>query len=591
MARSKVVKFQLFLLFVLTAVVGYTAFKKPPIPTGNLVQSRLDTGKLYHDELVLGSPSVLTIDAAGSLETLDPNSELLGTMAAYPWILNRDTREVEWILDPNEANPTGTLVEQTDSIELGPGTYDVFFTTYGRTRKSRRRRIVGHRGQWTGDKDRWRMVIHASSADGGAINVDSDVDWDAIAPRSENEVWRTGPVHGRQRVEQVFEVKRQTPLTIYTVGEICDGACDYGFIKELHSDSVVWQMDASNSLPAGGATPNKYFRGEIVLPAGIYQIGYHADYGHDFDRWYHNPPFDPTAWGMTLSTTSDGDQSNILALDPWAQQQPVVAIQEVGDNEDIDRYLEVSQTVRIFVSGLGEMSDSGSRYDFAELANLSNGRLLWSMNWDNSKPAGGHENNRLSEAYLTLNPGSYKLSYTSDGSHSFERFSNGTPRNSTRWGVALFVIDGGENAVTITENQGSSFSQTIDETSRGELVVNETMLGNSVDIERVIAVSAPSVFSITAVGEISRSESYDYGWIEDAFGQEIWRMTRTNTSFAGGVDRNRKFEGRILVDPGVYTLHFTTDSGHSYSDFGDDPPENPEQWGVAIYSSPSELPQ
>ena len=587
MGRSKVVNFQLFLLLVLTAIVGYSALRKPPVPAGNLVQSRLDTGRLYHDELILESESKLLIESVGSLETLDPNSELLGTMAAFPWILNRATREVEWILRPGSSDGTKTLVEKVDSVQLGPGTYDVFFTTLGQTRESRRRQIVGHRGQWIGDKDKWQMVIHATSAAGGDIRVDDHVDWAEVAPTSDNLVWASGPVKGKQKVEQVFEVSETIPVVVYTVGEICANSCDYGYVTELRSDSVLWRMNESNSTPAGGANSNRLFKGEIVLKPGLYKIGYVTDYGHDFDRWYHNPPFDPTAWGITVSASSAADLEKISALDLWTQRQPSIFINQVRDDQEIERYFTVSKPIRVFLSGLGELSKSDSRYDFAELSDRNTGKIVWSMSWENSQPAGGHDNNRIEEVYRSLVPGSYKLSYKSDGSHSFERFSNGTPRNPDRWGVAMFVIDDDGDSIVVSEEPQNGDIVVVDESQSGDVIVNETRLGNSVDLEQIIAVSEPSTLSIFALGEISRSEAYDYGWIVDANGDEIWRMTRSNTSFAGGVDRNRMYTGRIDVEAGVYILHFQTDSGHAFGDFGSDGPNVPERWGIVVRSAPS----
>ncbi len=583
MGRSKVVKFQLFLLFVLAAVLGYTALKKPPIPSGNLVQTRMNTGRLYHQELKLDADTRLVIEAAGSLETLDPGSSLKGEMAAYPWIIDRVSRETIWQLTATDDEHAQTLIEVTDTLTLPAGTYDVFFTTYGRTKSSRRRQLVGHRGQWTSDKDNWKMVIQGIDDAENHISVDGDVEWEAIEPTHENAIWTSHTVGGRAREDNIFLVSKPTTISIYSAGELCESTCDYAYVKDIESDATVWRMTEENSKSAGGSKANRIFEGDVTLQPGTYEIGYVTDSGHDFYGWHHNPPLDPTAWGVYVGLVDGSSRDGIHSLDLWGEQQPLIQISRVKDNEEFERFFEVSQPTLVFLSAMGELSSSGSRYDFADLTRMNTGRSIWTMSYEESKPAGGHSNNRLEESFIKLDPGSYKLTYKTDGSHSFEHFSNGTPRNKERWGVALFAV-GDASGITVTER--AAVPEIVTGTDAGEMVVDWTGVGNSERSEDIVIVTEPSILMIYALGEISRTEAYDYGQIVDSEGIEIWRLSRSNSSHAGGVDRNRKFEGQIRVEPGVYTASFVTDSGHAFGDFGSDGPDEPTRWGLRVFVKP-----
>ena len=48
-------------------------------------------------------------------------------------------------------------------------------------------------------------------------------------------------------------------------------------------------------------------------------------------------------------------------------------------------------------------------------------------------------------AFVDLEPGMYTLYYRTDGSHSFEDWSNGEPAHGERWGISLFSLNGDSN--------------------------------------------------------------------------------------------------------------------------------------------------
>ena len=88
---------------------------------------------------------------------------------------------------------------------------------------------------------------------------------------------------------------------------------------------------------------------------------------------------------------------------------------------------------------------------------------------------------------------------------------------------------------------------------------------------------------VYAVGEGRDDEMFDYGWIESGSGALVWKMTYEATEPAGGADKNRMFDGTIKLPAGSYVLRYVSDDSHSYTDWNDDPPDDPEGWGITVF--------
>ncbi|MDA0379158.1 MAG: hypothetical protein O2899_06665, partial [Bacteroidetes bacterium] len=116
------------------------------------------------------------------------------------------------------------------------------------------------------------------------------------------------------------------------------------------------------------------------------------------------------------------------------------------------------------------------------------------------------------------------------------------------------------------------------------IIFGLTRLGHNQDVSASFDLTDSTRVVINALGEISESSKYDYGWLENARdGQRIWEMTRQNTSSAGQEDNFRAARAEVMLPPGSYRAFFHTDGSVSYEDFGSDQPDNPEDWGIAIF--------
>ena len=89
---------------------------------------------------------------------------------------------------------------------------------------------------------------------------------------------------------------------------------------------------------------------------------------------------------------------------------------------------------------------------------------------------------------------------------------------------------------------------------------------------------------ILAIGEGSRGDMADYGWIKDVDkNRVVWEMTYRTSDNAGGADKNRMFNDTITLPKGNYRVYYETDGSHSYRDWNDSPPYDQEKYGITIY--------
>lgn len=75
----------------------------------------------------------------------------------------------------------------------------------------------------------------------------------------------------------------------------------------------------------------------------------------------------------------------------------------------------------------------------------------------------------------------------------------------------------------------------------------------------------------------------DYAWIEDVKGKKVWEMHELDSSPAGGAIKNRKVDMHIKLEPGKYTLYYTSDESHAFNNWDDSPPKTPF-YGVVLYA-------
>jgi hypothetical protein len=167
--------------------------------------------------------------------------------------------------------------------------------------------------------------------------------------------------------------------------------------------------------------------------------------------------------------------------------------------------------------------------------------------------------------------------YKSDGSHSAGKWNATPPAESRYWGISAFPASGRLDSIAVAP---------FERTTSGA-IAQLVRIRSDKRKHTLFTLEQPTTVRVYAIGEASGDEMADYGWIEDAAsGDTVWEMTYRATTPAGGARKNRLFDGTVRLAAGRYVVHYQTDGSHAYRDWNDDPPDDPEGWGVAVLRLP-----
>ncbi len=598
---------KLFSRLLLVALVGVLIFAivwfiGGPGESGAVVRfgTSIDPNELNHEAFRVDQTVRLAVHAVGSFEGRD-------ALAVYGWIVDRATGAVVWqMLPENAQSERGTLATVDDTLAFEPGLYDAWFTSYGDPHApvegndkglfERLGSLISPDGRlWHGDAERWRFQLrYAEEIAADVVHGVEGADGrpDKNLPASDGLVWTSGPARNRADLSYLFEVSDAVELRLQGAGEVVRGEMlDGAVITRVFDGEVVWDMANAPLTWAGGSRKNQQVDATITLPRGFYKASYSTDQSHAYDSWTGNPPLNPVRWGLTITVADQAMRARISPFDPWNGRLPRIAsFSCVGEDELLENTFTLSDTTAVMISAVGEVIGS-SAYDYAVLLrqrpNTIGTEEVWSMENAATGPAGGADKNRLAEAVLSLVPGTYVLSYRTDGSHDCSEFNGDPPDNPDRWGATLFAIDPDfdPNSVTRPDPDSPEISPLGTDSlgaPMGEVLVRFDRVRNDEHRRASFMLDESTTVRIYALGEILPSGAYDYGWIEDANGESIWSMNRENTSTAGGSAKNRVFDGSLTLPAGRFTVHYTTDDSHAYGDFNQ-PPNDPSSWGIVIY--------
>ncbi|GMQ83099.1 MAG: hypothetical protein BMS9Abin05_2577 [Rhodothermia bacterium] len=589
MWNKRLVRFQLLLLFAVVVLVVWQGKSGSGSPDGVIVFDDMSTGKLYRTGLQVDRETEAVISIVAAFE----NDSDSAPLATYGWILESESRDLIWSTDPASLIRDGVLGAAIDTIRMVPGSYEVFYTTLGPTENSiDDAPFLGLTPYWTNRESSWNMSIREVDPGSNSRMLIRTSESRLKKMVFEKEFWTTGPVSERGTHPFLFRILQPVKLNVYAVGEMCSPDCDYGWIEDARSGEKVWRMEWENTVPAGGAESNRMFYGALDLSPGVYRAVYRSYGSHSVSNWQANPPYNPDGWGMTLYGVSEDD---IVEFDPWISSEPFVLLTEVGNNEHEMVQFTVTDSISVLVSALGEITARGALYDYGWVEDNASGVTLWKMSRENSLYAGGDNTNRIETAFLDLGPGEYTVHFKTDGGHAYNNWSLSKPSFPNRWGVALFDVDYPAGADRVSVFHSTRDSDKVDASDigaetgpieLGELLVRLERVGNDADLFDSFKLDSDQEVYIVAQGEITTGGRWDYGWIEsNNSGERIWELTLRNSTSAGGADRNRRFDGWISLEKGSYTARFTSDLSHAYADFGDEAPDNAEEWGIRIFSS------
>ena len=508
------------------------------------------------------------------------------TWPAAAWIIDARSRQVVWDLRAADTDRSSNGLRRfAGTVRLPAGVYEAHYASYAAAWTS----IDGAsvlRGlrQLAG-----RVRYGGPYVDDGSYKEFSLTIAGAGRPARESEIADATKTFTASAIAQLepepsatarygFALTRPADVEVYAIGEVRrDGAFDYGWIINADTRARVWRMDYANSEPAGGATKNRMARETLHLPAGRYVAYFVSDASHDPEEWNAVPALDPTFWGLTLRVA---DATARAGVRPFAYEpvpppgQTLVSLTGIGDNAAPSAGFTLRRPMDVRVYAIGE-GVNDEMVDYAWIVDATHHRRVWTMRYEDTEAAGGAEKNRLFDGTVHLAAGSYLVRYTSDGSHSAEEWNAAPPAEDRYWGVSVFPVSGRvDSAVVGRFERGPS----------GTVLAELARMGDDEQAHTTFRLERETTLRVYALGEGVSGDMVDYGWIEEAeSGRVVWEMTYDATEPAGGARKNRAFEGTVRLPAGSYILHYKSDGSHSYDDWNDAAPDDPESWGITVF--------
>ena len=571
-------RIQLTLLLIVAGLIIWR-MNASPAGQGFVSISGMDTRELKSAHFDVLRPVSVQIEGEVSFEDDRAGSDL----AVLAWILDRSTGEVVWRTRVENVTRESVRALVSDSVALDPGPYSAFFSTYGPDDASYKdNSAFGLKPHWTNYESYWHLDLMAPD---GAVDQ-TDPPMENVA--ANGALFEMGLLERRTSSTKMIHVEGTSVVRVEGGFTRCASRCDSIVIKEIPSGTVVWSIDEVEAEPAGGSRINHHADADVTLPGGVYEIAFEP--GSHRGRWSENPPWNPDAFVFTLYAGSEG---RLRPLDPWAFGQPLVDQLGLGDSELAETRLVTEDSLDIILFALGEINSPTSRYDWGWIEREDTGEMIWEMTYEDTVRGGGDEDNRAAKAILSLAPGSYLVTFRTDGSHSYAGFNRSRPTHPERWVLAVFPLDPDgvdtsrvrvENVAREAPTPDAPSGSSLTGIDASRFLVNMTSLGNDQDVSTEFTLTESTDVVLMALGEVTSSSEYDYGWLENvSSGGEVWRMRWDTTSPAGGDDSYRQARVELTLAPATYRAHFRTDGSISYEGYGSDVPDNPEDWGMAIF--------
>jgi hypothetical protein len=387
-----------------------------------------------------------------------------------------------------------------------------------------------------------------------------------------------------------------------------DGATLYagGWIIDAATRRPVWMMTLENSP---GNPERRHTSDDVTLPKGSYEV-YYAAHGYErrtmfssssvnidrrpnrastrrsmgiiddddrSDRLVERFMAKAGDYGITLCVRPE-DAAAVTKFDaPMPVANAVVEVVGVGDRAVIRKTLTVARDVTLHVEAQGERVSGMDMADHGWITRADTRDRVWQMRPRDTRRGGGAVKNRKADGDVRLTKGVYELTYVTDGSHSAEDWNAKPPSDPFRYGIILTAASPADKqAVTVSEGPAV--------TASAHRIVDLTKVGNNDLVSAGFSLAGETRLRVTCVGEVvSRHDPADYGWIVNAKTRtKVWTMADRSSEHAGGAGKNHMIDEIITLPKGDYVAYYQTDGSHAYNDWNDDPPYEPESWGLAI---------
>ena len=509
------------------------------------------------------------------------------TWPAAAWILDARTRAVVWdIRSADTRRESNGLRRFSATVRLPAGTYEAHYASYPAASISFNGDMnisledivrLGRRAKYGGpyvEKGLYKEFGLRISGTGRTATPD-----EVKAARGTFTASAIATVvpDRNESARQGFEITRPTNVEIYSIGELTtDAERDYGWIMNADTHDRVWAMSYVDTDPAGGAAKNRMAHETIRLKPGRYVAYFASDDSHYPDDWNRVPPTDPEFWGLTLRVADPAARAAVKPFDyqPVPEGQTIVSMIGVGDDETRSAGFVLKRPMAVRIYAIGE----GTRelVDYAWIFDAEHHKRVWTMRYEDTEHAGGGQKNRLFDDTVRLVPGSYIVYFRTDDSHSASDWNTAPPAEARYYGVSVFPARGRLNRADIGPFERSGRGNSVP-------LANLTPMGDEENARKTFRLDVETRVRVYALGEGRDGQMFDYGRIEDSSGRTVWEMKYDVTEPAGGSDKNRMFDGVITLQSGTYVLRYHSDGSHSHADWNDDPPDDPDAWGITVF--------
>ena len=511
------------------------------------------------------------------------------TWPAAAWILDARTRAVVWdIRAVDTRRESNGLRRFSGTVHLPAGTYEAHYASYAASNISFNGDLnlnlkdiirMGRRAKYGGPYVENELYKQFALAIAGTGRAATPEDITAARGAFTASAIATVVPDRNSSTRKGFEITRPTKVEVYAIGELSvDQEFDYGWIVNVDTHKRVWSMDYADTDPAGGAAKNRMAHETLQLQPGHYVAYFACDDSHGPDEWNNVPATDPEFWGLTLRVADPATRASVrpFEYDPVPEGQTIVSLTRIGDDEMRSAGFALRRPMDVHIYALGE-GTSDHMSDYAWIVDEDQHKRVWSMRYEGTEHAGGAEKNRLFDGNLHLAPGNYLVYYHSDGSHSYNDWNGAPPAEGRYWGISIFPASRRLNPADIgpfLRTRGAGNDATLAQLNH---------MRDDEDARTTFRLAQPTRVRVLALGEGRDDDMFDYGWIEDADGRTVWKMKYAETDPGGGSEKNRVFDGVITLPAGSYVLRYRSDGSHSYGNWNDNPPDDPESWGISVF--------
>ncbi len=214
-------------------------------------------------------------------------------MADYGWVLNARTRQKVWTMDYDRTEHAGGSAKNRmldEVVTLPKGEYTVVYQTDDSHAYD----------DWNDsppfDAEHYGITL---SGAGDAFSM-STVEVNPTSHQS-GVIAQIVQVGNSANRKVSFTLAHPTRVRVYAIGEGQNKEMvDYGWIENMSTKTVIWEMTYSMTFHAGGGRKNRIVNTTMLLDKGEYVLHYVSDDSHSYNDWNTDPPDDPTMWGITV---------------------------------------------------------------------------------------------------------------------------------------------------------------------------------------------------------------------------------------------------------------------------------------------------